>query len=128
MLQTGALLVSVLQNRTCALNKQFPQITVAALADAEKLLLASGGVFAGDQPYPRCELAALAECSTISDRGDVMPRSSNRPRIWFTTAVRRMIQRSRTRCRDCISNCSSVLIGTSASRGGSLLRQSPLRR
>ena len=65
MLQTGALLVSVLQNRTCALNKQFPQITVAALADAEKLLLASGGVFAGDQPYPRCELAALAECYAL---------------------------------------------------------------
>ena len=84
MLQAGALLVSVLQNRTCALNKQLSQITVAALADAEKLLLASGGVFAGNQPDPGCELAALAECSTISDRGDERggrERSDPRDRI-----------------------------------------------
>ena len=70
MLQSCALLVSVSKNRTCALNKQLPQITVAALADAEKLLFAAGGVFAGNQPYPGCELAALAEGRTISDRGD----------------------------------------------------------
>src|SRR6201997_840256 len=47
----------------------------------------------------------------------VMPRSSSRPRIWLTTAVRRMIQRSRTRCRDCMSSCSSLLIGTKRIEG-----------
>jgi hypothetical protein len=31
-------------------------MTVAALADAEKLLLAAGGVFARYQPDPGCEL------------------------------------------------------------------------
>src|SRR6202166_4966591 len=44
--------------------------------------------------------------------GMVSPRSRRRLRIWFTTAVRRITQRSRTRCRACRSNCSSVLIGT----------------
>ena len=41
-----------------------------------------------------------------------MPRSSSKSRIWLTTAVRRVTQRSRTRCNDCISSCSSLLIGT----------------
>src|SRR5260221_11889831 len=41
-----------------------------------------------------------------------MPRSSSKPRIWLMTAVRRITQRSRTRCRDCRSSWSSVLIGT----------------
>jgi hypothetical protein len=70
VLQAGALLVSVFQNCTCALNKEFSRITIATLADAEELLLASGGVFARDQSDPSCELAPLADDRTISDRGD----------------------------------------------------------
>jgi DNA-binding NarL/FixJ family response regulator len=50
--------------------------------------------------------------SSCRDLGKVSPRSRRRLRIWFTTAVRRITQRSRTRCRACKSNCSSVLIGT----------------
>ena len=42
----------------------------------------------------------------------VIPRSSSKPRIWLMTAVRRITQRSRTRCRDCRSSWSSLLIGT----------------
>jgi hypothetical protein len=55
---------------TRSLNAQLPQITVAALADAEQILLASIRVFAWNQPYPGCELATLAKRSTITDHGD----------------------------------------------------------
>ncbi len=51
-------------------------------------------------------------CTWLRPLGRVNPRSRSRLRIWLTTAVRRITQRSRTRCRACKSSCSSVLIGT----------------
>src|SRR3982074_3380588 len=40
----------------------------------------------------------------------VIPRSSSKPRIWLMTAVRRITQRSRTRCKDCRSSCFVALV------------------
>ena len=76
MPQAGALLVSVPQNRTRSLNEEFSQIAVATLADAEKLLLASGGVFAGNQSEPGCELPTLAETSPFLQKSSVRPRGT----------------------------------------------------
>jgi len=55
-------------------------------------------------------------CQLVSQR-HATPRSSSEQRIRFTTAVRLTIQRSSTRCRDCKSNCSSVLIDTNRMGG-----------
>ena len=44
--QAGRLLLSELQDGSCTLYEQSSQIGVPALADAEQLLLASGGVLA----------------------------------------------------------------------------------
>src|ERR1035438_931088 len=48
--QTGRLLFSKLQDRSCALDKESSQVGVSAFTDAEQLLLASGGAFPWDQP------------------------------------------------------------------------------
>ncbi len=52
------------------MHEQSSQIGVPTFADAEQLLLAAGGVFARNQPYPGCELAALVEGSSVADRRD----------------------------------------------------------
>ena len=40
------------------------------------------------------------------------PRSSRRPRIWLTNAVRWLTMRCRAWCSACTSCCSSVFFGT----------------
>src|SRR6266403_5602577 len=57
-------------------------------------------------------MSGKAACTWCRPFRRVMPRSSSNPRIWLMTAVRRITQRSRTRCRDCRTSWSSVLIGT----------------
>ena len=63
--ETGRLLLSTLQDGTCALHKQLSQISVAALADAEKLLLASGRILSGHQPEPGGEASALLKLAPL---------------------------------------------------------------
>src|SRR5439155_21249113 len=46
------------------------QIDVAALADAEQLLLASGGVLAGHDANPGCEVPPTAKGSPVADCGN----------------------------------------------------------
>src|SRR6266436_3735140 len=48
-------------------------------------------------------MSGKAACTWCRPFRRVMPRSSSNPRIWLMTAVRRITQRSRTRCSDCIS-------------------------
>jgi len=55
-----------------------------------------------------------AKCCSSLRRpcGAVLPRSSKMVRIWLISAVRSPTSRSRARCNDCMSSCSSLLIST----------------
>lgn len=60
-------------------------------------------------------------------RHSVIARSDSSPRIWLTTAVRRITQRSRTRCRDCISGLVISLDGHDGRRRPCCIRENFLR-
>jgi hypothetical protein len=53
-----------------AMDKQLPQVAVAALADAEESCLASDRVLSRHKSEPCCELAALAKGCTVANRSD----------------------------------------------------------
>src|SRR4029077_15197169 len=115
--QTGRLFRALLQDGTGPLHQESSQVRVPPFANPQQLLLAASGVFARDDSEPRGKPSPFFESCSIADRGvppcrKVIPRSSSKPRIWLMTAVRRITQRSRTRCRDCRSSWSSVLIAT----------------
>src|ERR1700687_4236681 len=55
------------QDGSCPMDQQRTQVHIAALADAEQLRLASGGVLARNQTDPRRELATILECSGIAN-------------------------------------------------------------
>jgi hypothetical protein len=59
------------------------QIDVAALADAEQLLFASGRVLPWHDTNPSCEIASSAKSCSVTDGGHVAVETSGpKPRIW----------------------------------------------
>src|SRR5438132_10290131 len=73
-------------------------------------------------------ISGKAACTWCRPFRRVTPRSSSNPRLWLVTAARRITQRSRTRCRDCRSSWSSVLIGTKRIFGPTYVERGTLLR
>jgi hypothetical protein len=67
--ETSGVILDAKQYGPSTVDQHATQIDVAALADAEQLLLASGGVLAGHDANPGCEVPPTAKGSPVADCG-----------------------------------------------------------
>src|SRR5439155_6502609 len=67
--ETSGVILDAKQYGPSSVDQHATQIDVAALADAEQLLLASGGVLAGHDANPGCEVPPTAKGSPVADCG-----------------------------------------------------------
>src|SRR5437773_3421640 len=67
--ETSGVILDAKQYGPSSVDQHATQIDVAALADAEQLLLASGGVLSWNDANPSCEVASPPKSCSVSDSG-----------------------------------------------------------
>jgi hypothetical protein len=67
--ESSGVVLNAKQYRAGTMDQHATQIDVAALADAEQLLLASGGVLPRDDANPGREIACPAKSSSVANGG-----------------------------------------------------------
>src|SRR5579872_6638111 len=82
MVQTGSLLVSLLHNAACTLNKQGSQVLIASLTDSQQFLFAPGGIFSRNDPHPGRQISPFSKGATVAYRSD-QGRRSDRTNSWY---------------------------------------------
>src|SRR5206468_6869254 len=118
--ETSGVILDAKQYGPSSVDQHATQIDVAALADAEQLLLAFGGVLAGHDANPGCEVPPTAKGSPVADCGhgcrqrafSLLMRSISSVIVWtsISTCFHSCHKRSSSQRRRGLRFCSASSI------------------